>query len=195
MDPRAAEMAATQLDRARQFALNSFLLAAASVVVASAAWLQIRSAFVPLVVLTVGEGLVAIWAHYRRLDLLQRLALDPVMRDVVEVRHYRQRLGRESERRRLAACIHSIIREAAIPGSFVLRERILLVEDQLRMLASQIAAPDATVHSQSMITYIRLLSCGVESPLFNARVPMEELYAALHRVRHGIGRQGATESG
>jgi len=195
MDPRAAETAATQLHRAGQFALHSLLLAAASAALTPLAWWQIRSAFVPLVVLTGAESLVALCAHYWKLDLLQRLALDPVTRDLPEVTRYSRRLALESERRRLAGCINSIIREAAVPGSFVQRERVVLVEDQLRLLARLLASPEVTVHSRSLVMCVRLLSRGVESPLFNAKVPIEDLYAVLHRIRHGIGRQIAQGSG
>jgi hypothetical protein len=194
MDPRAAELAANQLHRARQFALHSLLLAAVSVALTPLAWLQIRSAFVPLVVLSGAESLVAMCAYYWRLDLLQNLALDPATRDIPEVARYCRRLAFESERRRLAGCINSIIREAAIPGSFVLRERIALVEDQLRVMANQLASPEVTVHSRSLVMCVRLLSRGVESPLFNAKLPVEDLYAALHRIRHGIGRPVAAGS-
>ena len=184
-------MAATRLHRTRQFAFDSLLLALASVVLTALAWFQARSAFVPLLLLTGGECVVAVCAYYWSLDHLQRVALDPVMKDIPEVREYCTRLAHQSERKRLARCIDSMIKEASVPGSFVLPDRIAMVEEQLRMLARQLASRDITVQPRSLITCLRLLSRGVESPLFNAKVPIEDLHAALHRIRSGFGRDVA----
>jgi hypothetical protein len=191
MGSPAAETAAARLPRARQFALHSLALALTSLIVTTLAWFELRSAFVPLVVLTCGEGLVAICAFYWRLDLLQTVAADPSMQMNPDVRIYCRRLAQQSTRQRLARSIDSILRDAATPGSFVLRERTALVEDQLRAVACQLASPDVPVETRSVIMCIRLLTRGVESPLFNARVPVEELYSVLYRIRHGMGRPAA----
>jgi hypothetical protein len=42
-----------------------------------------------------------------------------------------------------------------------------------------------------MVALIRLLSHGVESPLFNPGVPVEQLQATLLRIRFGVGRRAA----
>jgi hypothetical protein len=96
-------------------------------------------------------------------------------------------LLKQPARDRLAASINSLIADANLPGAFCLADRISLVEDQLRLLARDLATPEVPVQSRSLVACVRLLTHGVESPLFNPGVPVEHLHATLLRIRFGIG--------
>lgn len=99
------------------------------------------------------------------------------------------RILAQPARDRLAASINTLIADARLPYGICLSDRVALVEDQLRWLARELATPDVPVQSRSLVSCLRLLSHGVESPLFNAGVPVEQLQATLLRIRFGIGRR------
>lgn len=187
MEMRAAELAAIRLERARRFLLHASLIAIASLAVTVVVSMHVPNAFVPLSVLTAGEGLVVMCAYYVHRDLIQRLALEPIAEDIPPVRRYRERLLRQSERDRLAACIISLIADAQLPGAFPLGDRVAQFEGELRMLAKQLATPGISVQARSMVICVRLLSRGTESPLFNPRLSSEHLRSTLLRIRFGIG--------
>jgi hypothetical protein len=94
-------------------------------------------------------------------------------------------------RDRLAASINSLIDDARLPHAFCLSDRVALVEDQLRWVAQKLATPDVPVQPLSLVTCLRLLTHGVESPLFNPGVPIEQLHGTLLRIRLGFGRASA----
>jgi hypothetical protein len=188
MDIGAPESAAFRLERAQQFLRHASILAVASLVLTAVVSIQVQSASVPLALLTAGEGLVVLCSYYSLRDLIERLALEPLAEDLPAVQRYRRRLLEQSERDRLAASINSLIAEATTPGAFSLADRIVLFEDELRTLARHLATPEVSVQVRSMVICARLLSRGVESPLFNPNVPVEHLRAILLRIRHGIGR-------
>jgi hypothetical protein len=75
-----------------------------------------------------------------------------------------------------------------VPHAFCLTDRVALVEEQLRLLARELATPEVSVQARSFIACLRLISHGVESPLFNPGLPVEQLQATLLRIRFGIGR-------
>jgi hypothetical protein len=191
MDVRAAAHAANRLDRMRQFLLHASVLAVVTLTLTGAASLLVPAAVLPLSALTIGECLVVMWAHYAGRDLLQRLALEPAAQETSRVRRYRQHILQQPVRDRLADSINSLIAEANLPGAFALADRIALVEDQLRLLAGVLATPEVPIQTRSMVALIRLLSHGVESPLFNPGVPVEQLQATLLRIRFGVGRRAA----
>jgi hypothetical protein len=76
-----------------------------------------------------------------------------------------------------------------VPGAFFLVDRIVLFEDQLRALARELATPTVPIQARSVVTCVRLLTRGVESPLFNPSVPVEQLRSTLLRIRFGIGKR------
>lgn len=187
MDARSAALAANRLERTRQFLLHASVLAVASLAATGAASLWAPAAVLPLSTLTVGECLVVMWAHYAGRDLLQRLALEPAAQEMSPVRRYRHHIFQQQVRDRLAASINSLVADANLPGAFSLADRVALVEDQLRLLARALATPEVPIQTRSMVALVRLLSHGVESPLFNPGVPVEQLQATLLRIRFGVG--------
>ena len=191
MTTHAAQPAAESLARTRQFFLHSLGLAALTVVAAGAASIWLPSGIVPLAVLAVIEAVVVMGAYYAQRDLIQRLALDPGASLVPEVQRYHERLGGQPARDRLAASINSLIADASLPYAICLADRVALVEDQLRLLARELATPEIPVQPRSLVTCLRLLSHGVESPLFNPGVPIEQLHATLLRIRVGVGKRTA----
>ena len=187
MDFPAVQLAATRLERTRQFMLHASVLAVATLAVTAAVSVRIHAALLPLAILSGGEGFVVMCAHYTTRELLQRLALEPAAQDLPVVRLYAHRLLKQPARDRLAASINSLIADAEKPGTFCLTDRIALVDDQLRMVARELATPEIPVQARSVVACVRLLTHGVESPLFNSRVPVEQLQATLLRIRFGIG--------
>jgi hypothetical protein len=189
MNQRAAELAAESLARTRQFYLHSLLLATLTLaaVVATALWLPTGT--FPLAVLALIEMVVVMGAYYGRRDLIQRLALEPEASMVPAVQRYHEGLLKQPARDRLAASINSLIADARLPHAVCLPDRVALVEDQLRLLARELATPEIPVQARSLVACLRLLSHGVESPLFNPGVPVEQLQATLLRIRFGIGRR------
>ena len=191
MDHRAAQRAAERLDRARQFLLHALVLAGATVAAAAGAAIWLRPATLPLAVLAAVEMLVVMGAFFWQRDLVQRLALEPEASQVPAVRQYFDRLVRQQARDRLAASITSLIADARLPQAVCLSDRVALVEDQLAWLARELAKPDVPVQPRSLVACLRLLTHGVESPLFNPRVPVEQLHATLLRIRFGFGHRAA----
>lgn len=189
MDVRAAAFAANRLDHMRQFLLHASVLAVVTLSVTGIASLWVPAAVLPLSVLTAGECLVVMWAHYAARDLLQRLALEPAAYDIPAVRRYSEQVLEQPVRDRLASSINSLIADSSLPGAFCLADRITLFEDQLRLLARALATPEVPVQATSLVACVRLLTHGVESPLFNPGVPVEQLRATLLRIRFGIGRR------
>ena len=191
MDLRAAEQAAESLDRNRQFLFHSLVLAAITLAATGAAAIWLQTATFPLAALTAIEIIVVMGAYYGQRDLIQRLALEPEASLVPAVRRYHQRLVRQPARDRLAASITSLIADSRQPYALCLSDRVALVEDQLRHVAKELATPEIPVQARSLVTCLRLLSHGVESPLFNPAVPIEQLHATLLRIRLGFGRRSA----
>jgi hypothetical protein len=189
MNTHGAEPAAEAIDRTRQFFLHALVLAALTLVAAGAAAIWLRSATYPLAMLAAIEMVVVMAAHYGRRDLIQRLALEPEASLVPAVQKYHQSLGGQSARDRLAVSINTLIADARMPYAVYLADRIELVEDQLRLLARELATPEIPVQARSLVACVRLLSHGVESPLLNPGVPVEQLHATLLRIRFGIGRR------
>jgi hypothetical protein len=191
MDSRMAAPTVERLERTRQFFVHSLVLAILTLLAALAAAVWNPNATFPLAILTAGEAVVVMCAYYAQHDLIQGLALEREAWQIPAVRRYREWLLKQPVRDRLAASINSLIADANTPYAFCLADRVALVEDQLRVLALELATPEIPVQPRSLIVCLRLLSHGVESPLFNPGVPIEQLQATLMRIRIGIGRRAA----
>ncbi|SRR6266446_6834944 len=188
MHSAIAEATALRLDRAHRFFIDASALAAVSFIGTGASLVLMPSAAVPIAVLTFVECLVAACAYYSSMDLLQQLAAEPYAQAIPAVQFYRAKLVRQSQRNRLAASIDSLISDSGSPGSCSLVDRIHLVEDQLRAISRDLATPEVPVHSGSALMCLRLLTAGVESPLFNPNLTVEQLRATLLRISYGIGK-------
>jgi hypothetical protein len=184
-------LAAESFARSRQFLLHSLVLAFLTLAAAGAAGLWLPTAALPLAVLAVIEAIVVMGAYYGQRDLLQRLVLDPEALRVPAVQKYQERLVGQATRDRLAASISSLLSDARLPHAVCLADRVALVEDELRLLARELSTPEVPVQLRSLVACLRLLTHGVESPLFNPGVPIEQLHATLLRIRFGFGSRPA----
>jgi len=176
MHSAIAQATASRLERGRRFFINASALAVVSLIGTGASLALMPSAAVPMAFLTCVECLVAVCAYYRSVDLLQQLAVEPYA------------LVQQTQRDRLAASIDSLISEAGSPGSCSLGDRIHLVEEQLRAISRELATPHVPVHWGSALICLQLLTSGVDSPLYNPNLTVEQLHATLLRIRYGIGR-------
>ncbi len=192
MDMRAAELAANRVEAARRFSFHASVLAVATLVLTAVVWIWSPAALLPMAILAAVEGFVVLCAHYTGRDLVQRLALEPFADEIPEARRYGERLLKQDERDRLAASINSLIAGSRAPGAFCLVDRIVMFEEQLRALARELATPTVPIQARSVVTCVRLLTRGVESPLFNPSVPVEQLRSTLLRIRFGIGKRTET---
>jgi hypothetical protein len=191
LDNSAEDLAADSFAHTRQFFFHALAFGIATVAVAAAALILLPSAALPAALLVVIEAVVVMGAFYRQRDLVQRLALEPDVSSAPAVRRYRARLVTQPARDRLAASINSLIEDARHPHAYCLSDRVALVEDQLRWVAQKLSTPDVSVQPLSLVTCLRLLTHGVESPLFNPGVPVEQLHGALLRIRLGFGSPSA----
>jgi hypothetical protein len=96
------------------------------------------------------------------------------------------RLVRLRERQRLATSLRHVISDARLPGSFYLPERAARHADEFHSLATELATPEAQVQPASAVACLRLLTRPPESPLYNERLPADELALALRAIRAGI---------
>ena len=184
MNARELEQEQNELRRRRRRALETGALAC----VAAATALGIVSLSARLsLALAAGagaEGAVAAAVCYARRERIARLALDPAAYAIPEVDRYGRNCVRERER--LAASLAGVVAEARIPGTLYLSDRVAHFGHDLELLAGELASSAAKVQPVSAVACRRLLTHAVESPLYNPRVPPDELRAALQRIRGGI---------
>ena len=130
------------------------------------------------------EVLVAAAAFLARRELIARLALDPRAYVLPDVESYGAAVA--SRRERLAAWILEIVAEAPRGNTFYVRERVSRYGGDLLALARDLGAPDASVRPASAVACHRLLTHAIDSPLYNPRLPADDLPLALARIRSGI---------
>jgi len=129
------------------------------------------------------EGAVCAATFLARREHIARLALNPAAYVIPDVGRYgRKCLG---ERERLAAWLAEIVADARLPGSLYLSDRVAHFAHELEKLAGELASA-ARVHPVSVVACRRLLTHAVESPLYNPRVPPDELRVTLLRIRSGM---------
>ncbi len=185
-NPQTLADAASELRQKRRRIVETGLLAfGAGVLATSAAFLSTPLA----VALGAGAGVelvLATAAFFERRDLIERLALDPAAYILPEVEQYGRRLSAPQARARLAAWIEEVLDESTSPWGYYQPERVAAHAQELASLARDLASPTATVEPPSAVACLRLLTWAVESPLYNPRVPSEELGLRLSRIRAGI---------
>jgi hypothetical protein len=182
---RHVDDAAEQIRHKRRRTLESAALAAACALLA---WLALDSAALA-VALGVGTGfevLFAGWSLLSRRELIARLALEPDAYAIPEVEAYGVHLTRARHRRTLAQSIRKMIREALRPDSLYLGDRVLRYARDLEAVARDLLTPNVRVHPVSVARCRRLLTEAAESPLYNPKLPAEEIPQILRRIRAGI---------
>lgn len=184
MNARELEQAQSDLGARRRKAVHTAALACVAIVVAlPLVWLSPRLA-IALAAAAAGEAAVAAAVFHGRRERIARLALDPAAYAIRDVERYGQRCV--GERRKLAAWLVEVVAEARMPASFYLRDRVDRSAADLELLARELGASAAKVQPASAVACRRLLTHTVESPLYNPRVPADELRSALLRIRAGI---------
>ena len=130
------------------------------------------------------QALVCLAAVCGRRSLISKLALEPAAYALDEVERYGQRvLG---QRHRLAAWLAALVNEATYPGTPYLVHRVRRHAADFESLARELGSPRARVRPTSAVACRRLLTHAVESPLYNPRIPSDDLVSALNRIRSGI---------
>jgi hypothetical protein len=148
-------------------------------------------AFAPVLVLplaagTVLEAALSALALYGHRERVARLALEPSAYVLPEVARYGRPLAEPGHRARLAAWISEILADAHLPGNLYLADRVRRFAHELETLARDLVQPDTLMQPASAVACKRLLTHPVESPLYNPRLPADELSLALRRIRAGI---------
>jgi hypothetical protein len=186
VDARELEHAAADLRRRRRRAGEAVLLAVAAGAGATLASLLAQPLALPLLAGAVLEALLAARAFFGNRERVARLALEPAAYVLPEVQRYGQRLAGLGQRARLSAWILEMLAEAHLPGNLFLGERVLRFAHELEDLARVLMRPDARVQPASAVACSRLLTHAVESPLYNPRLPADDLHVAVRRIRAGI---------
>jgi hypothetical protein len=182
------DQAANDLRRRRRRAREATALALVSgglSLVAAALWPQLA---VALAIGAAFETLVAGAAVVRRREQIARLAVEPAAYVLTDVERYGRRLAEPRQRARLASWLAEIVAEAPHPWSLYLPDRVALCRAELAALARDLAMPALCVEPTSAAACRRLLTHAVESPLYNPRLPADDLRLTLARIRAGIER-------
>ncbi len=181
---RDLEDARERLRAARRRVTERAALAALAGLGAAAALAVTPALAAALAVGAAVEAVLCAGGVLRRRELIARLALDAHAYVLEEVARY----GRNTvaERERLAAWLREIVSDGRRPGSLYVPERVARYACELEALAGALGAPGAAVLPPSAVACRRLLTNAVESPLYNPRLPSDELAAALSRIGAGI---------
>jgi len=183
MNARELERLQHELRSRRRWTMQAASLACASATVAlGSIWVSDRLAIV-VAIASACEAVVAAAVFRARREQIARLALDQAAYAIPEVAHY----GRSCihQRTRLAAWLAEVVADARVPGNFYLPDRVTRFARDLERLASELAT-SASIDPVSAVACRRLLTHAVESPLYNPRLPPEDLLVALRRIRAGI---------
>lgn len=183
MNARELERLRNELHSRRLSAIHAAALGAtASVAALGSLWVSHRLAIVLSLAAAVEAALAAVVFRSRR-ERIARLALDRTAYALPDVARYGCCCIRQ--RKQLARWLVEIVAEARIPGNVYLSDRVAHFARELERLASELAT-SAPIDPVSAVACRRLLTNGVESPLYNPRLPPDELLVALRRIRAGI---------
>jgi len=171
--------------RARDLTAASALLAVVGVTLAATG--RAQAAVAALVGASVGMVAAGLVRSERRRELAQLVAAGLV--DAPDARAFAADIVSPARRRRLAKGLRRAAR-AGEPGlqelTHVRPERAYALHDELLELAAAFADTSRSVRPESAALCRRLLCEPIESPLYNAALPFEELEHALARIRVGI---------
>lgn len=188
---REFEARAGALAQRRGRARSALILAGACAALAAITTLFTTALQLPLAAGTVlGLAVAGVnFVAYR--ETVARMALDPSAYVIPEVSRYGRRFATPAERARLASWLRDVLRESTMSECWCLADRVRHHASQLEGLAADLARPHVSIRPASAVACRRLLTCGAESPLYNPRIPSNELSAVLLRIRHGIGYERA----
>ena len=132
------------------------------------------------------QVVLAIAAFVSRRDRLEELALDPIAYVIPDVRAFGAWLARPRQRRLLAQGLTSLVKDAMRPGNLFLSDRVLRYAREFEAIARDLLSPAVRVQPPAVATCRWLLTHAAESPLYNPRLPAEDLGSMLYRIRAGI---------
>lgn len=183
VDKAAARMKLIQRQRRWRLVLST------SAAGAAAACFPLSHEFgVALVAGAVALALLALLDTARRRELIAELALNEQAYSVPAVKRYGESLVAPRGKQRIAAALERVVRNAGAPGTVYLASRVYACRDDIKALATALRAPGVRPNPTSIALCWRLLTSGAESPLYNQRVPAEELRAAVRRIHAGVRR-------
>lgn len=188
MDARAIEQASRELELRRLDELaNAALALVAAALAALSALFESQVALV-LAIGAVFAAVLAVVAAVRRHWLIECLALDPDAYGIAAVRRYGCRLTSPRARKRLSRSLRTLVADPWRCGPCIRPTRVEPFAADLLELAHELEDTGIEVEPVSAAGCLRLLSDGAESPLLNPALPIEDLWAALLRIRGGIHR-------
>ena len=183
MNARELERLQHELHAQRRSAIHAAALAGAAATAAlGSLWVSHRLAIV-LAIAAAAEAAVATAVVSSRRGRIARLALDQAAYALPDVARYGRCCIRQ--RNQFATWLAEIVAEARLPGNIYLADRVAHFARDLERLASELAT-SAPIDPVSAVACHRLLTNAVESPLYNPRLPPDELLVALRRIRAGI---------
>jgi hypothetical protein len=172
--------------RVRDLAVASALLTAVGVALAASGHSQ--AAIAALAAATAGGAAIGFVGSERRRELSRLVAAGQV--DEPEVQAFAEQLVSPSRRRRLAEGLRRAAR-AGQPGlqelTHVRPERAHALHAQLLELAAAFADQSRPIQPESAALCRRLLCEPIVSPLYNAKLPLDELERTLAEIRAGVG--------
>ena len=186
MTAREAERAGARLERMTR-RRHGWLVAALALGMIAAVG-ALASGWLAATILVGGGGLLIMWLFVtlQRANLIHDLALEPQAYVVPDVRRFGTGLVVEPGRSRIAASLDHVLANAGKPGSYYLADRVDACRDQIRALALAFGAPASRIEPTSAATCRWLLTDAANSPLYNWKLPPENLVSVLHRIRSGV---------
>ena len=195
MTAREVDTAAAQMKLIQGQRRWRLLMSAAAAGLAAACFSASHAALgAALVAGSVAALALALLDTTRRRELIAELALNAHAYSVPAVKRYGESLVAPRGRLRIAAALDRVVRNAGAPGTVYLASRVEACRDDIKALATTLRAPGARPEPTSIALCWRLLTRGAESPLYNRRVPAEELRAALRRIHNGVRRAPVAHS-
>jgi hypothetical protein len=189
VDARTLDEAEGLLQRRRRCGFESLALFVLCCVLAPFAFLASELLGLAVAVGAGFETLRALVAIGSRRALIGRLALELDAYAIPAVRAYGSRLVRPRQRMLLAQGIRKMLAEAFRPDSLYIGERVARYTRELEAIARDLLTPGVRFHPASIARCRRLMTEAAESPLYNDRLPAEDIGFVLRRIRAGIQRE------
>jgi hypothetical protein len=139
----------------------------------------------------IAGGVVAAYARADRMALIARLVHQRSAYEIADVAKAAEALVTPQVRAKLARTIGRLVLEAdgfepADPTLAPCYSRVREYRDEFLAVAFHLARPASRVHPTAVALVNRLLSHATMSPLYNERLPANQVRIALHRVQLAI---------
>lgn len=149
----------------------------------------------PAVAIACGLGgaaglVIAACARADRLALLQRLARQRSAYEIDAVRAAAEGMATPALRRRVARSLGQLVLEAdglakaSSPDAML--ERVRQNRSDLIAIAFHLSRTDASIHPSAVLALASALTNGIESPLYNVRIPPHALRSLLLRAQSSV---------